>query len=196
MMMAENTVESGLTVSVESSPRTPPPPTSWVSESYFTAGYGARAPLKKRIRIHPDNQIIDGDREGTDGTEEEQEEQEEQEEESISPRVLWAPSQSVARQLDFSAEELLSPIIAAEVTTYSSIIASVEDTIGDCGVCYLSLPTKSNHVFTACGHLFCVKCFLTWWDIAINCPLCRANLFVVDDNTNIFDNDSRERISE
>jgi len=167
--MTSVTAESGLSVSVESSPRTPP---TWsVSESDFPAGNVA--PLKKGIR-NPEKEILRGDDGGG---------------ESISPRVLWEPKRSVARQLDFSAEEL-SPIPAD-----SSILSSVEDTVGDCSVCYLSLPVQSNHVFTVCGHLFCVNCFLTWWDIAINCPVCRANLFVVDDNNNLLDNGG-DRISE
>ena len=180
--MTSVTAESGLSVSVESSPRTPP---TWsVSESDFPAGNVA--PLKKGIR-NPEKEILrdDGGGEGGDDGDDDGGG------ESISPRVLWEPKRSVARQLDFSAEEL-SPIPAD-----SSILSSVEDTVGDCSVCYLSLPVQSNHVFTVCGHLFCVNCFLTWWDIAINCPVCRANLFVVDDNPNhnILDNGG-DRISE
>ena len=173
-------MESGLSVSVESSPRTPSPS---VSESQSPVGNGG-APLKKGIRSRLDNEIMgsegcDGSEgcEGCDGCEE-----------SISPRVLWEPNRSVAaRRLDFSAEEL-SPIAAVVATADSSIISSEEDKVGDCSICYLSLPLRSNHVFTVCGHLFCVNCFLSWWDIAINCPLCRANLFVVDDNNNLFEN--------
>jgi hypothetical protein len=177
-------MESGLSVSVESSPRTPP---TWsVSESQSPVGNGG-APLKKGIR-NLDNEILRGDDGCDDGCEE-----------SISPRgVLWEPKRSVAaRRLDFSSEEL-SPIPAVAATADSSIIASEEDTVGDCGVCYLSLPLRSNHVFTVCGHLFCVNCFLTWWDIAINCPLCRANLFVVDDNPNhnLLDNGGGDIVSE
>ena len=165
-------MESGLSVSVESSPRTPSP---WVSESQSPVRNGG-APLKKGLRsCRLDNEIMGS--EGCDGCEE-----------SISPRVLWEPNRSVAaRRLDFSSEEL-SPIPAVEATADSSIIESEEDKVGDCSICYLSLPLRSNHVFTVCGHLFCVNCFLTWWDIAINCPLCRANLFVVEDNNNLFGN--------
>ena len=168
-------MESGLSVSVESSPRTPSP---WVSESQSPVRNGG-APLKKGIHsCRLDNEIMGSDGcDGCDGCEE-----------SISPRVLWEPNRSVAaRRLDFSSEEL-SPIPAVEATADSSIIESEEDKVGDCSICYLSLPLRSNHVFTVCGHLFCVNCFLTWWDIAINCPLCRANLFVVEDNNNLFGN--------
>ena len=95
-------MESGLSVSVESSPRTPP---TWsVSESQSPVGNGG-APLKKGIR-NLDNEILRGDDGCDDGCEE-----------SISPRgVLWEPKRSVAaRRLDFSSEEL-SPIPAVPAT--------------------------------------------------------------------------------
>ncbi len=44
-------------------------------------------------------------------------------------------------------------------------------------MCYMNLPLRSNHIFTMCGHLFCVRCLLKWWDTAITCPICRAELF-------------------
>jgi len=59
--------------------------------------------------------------------------------------------------------------------------------VGDCGVCYDSLPVGSNHVFTVCGHLFCVKCLLTWWDTSPDCPMCRAKLLVRDSDEEVVD---------
>ena len=44
-------------------------------------------------------------------------------------------------------------------------------------MCYTNLPLRANHIFTMCGHLFCVHCFLKWWDTATTCPICRAELF-------------------
>jgi hypothetical protein len=44
-------------------------------------------------------------------------------------------------------------------------------------VCYMTLPLRANHMFTMCGHLFCVRCVLKWWDTATTCPICRAELF-------------------
>lgn len=152
----ENTIESGLSVSVESSPRTP---------IMASAGVGGGAPLKKVIQNWR-RAIMPPRTDDDDSTDVE----------SISPRVLLFAEQqmnerntAVRRRLDFSAEEL-SPIIA-------SSSSSAPPSVGDCCICYDSLPLRSNHVFTICGHLYCVKCFLTWWDTAINCPMCRANLF-------------------
>ena len=44
-------------------------------------------------------------------------------------------------------------------------------------MCYMTLPLRANHIFTMCGHLFCVRCLLKWWDTATTCPICRAELF-------------------
>jgi hypothetical protein len=161
-----NTIESGLSVSVESSPRTP------ITVSGGGGGWwigGGGAPLKKVIQNW--RRAIMPPRTDDDSVDVE----------SISPRELFAEQQqqqmnerntAVRRRLDFSSEEL-SPIIAAASSSSSSAASA---SIGDCVICYDSLPLRSNHVFTVCGHLYCVKCFLTWWDTSINCPMCRANL--------------------
>jgi len=105
-----------------------------------------------------------------------------EEEESVSPRVLFpvgGPSRDVARRLDFYSSGEWSPIPVASVA--SSVAGEEEEkSVGDCNVCYDSLPARSNHIFTLCGHLFCVKCLLRWWDTAITCPICRANILEVD----------------
>jgi len=68
------------------------------------------------------------------------------------------------------------------------ILVSDDDgeTVGCCSVCYLSLPTQSNHVFTICGHLFCVKCLLKWAKTSSVCPMCRAKM--MDDDAEDVDN--------
>ncbi len=55
-----------------------------------------------------------------------------------------------------------------------------QQSIGECGVCYSQLPLRANHVFTLCGHLFCLRCLLKWWDNATTCPICRAEIFDAD----------------
>ena len=55
-----------------------------------------------------------------------------------------------------------------------------ESSIGDCSVCYDALPLRANHVFTPCGHLFCVKCFLRWSDNSLKCPMCRREVASFD----------------
>lgn len=225
--MAGVTVESGLSVSVESSPRTP----SLVSgmnrsgSSGFYGGGGSvempggggggggvpgapGAPLKKRIqnpRLREISSLMLG-RELTDREEEvwaDIEARNVAEEESISPRILFPSSHSirreeVARRLDFYSSGEWSPIPLPSSSSSASASASVasweaaqpimittpmpilttesEDTVGDCSVCYLSLPKRSNHIFTKCGHLFCVKCMLVWWDTSSTCAMCRAEI--------------------
>ena len=108
--------------------------------------------------------------------------------ESISPRVLF-PEVDVRRRLDFSSLSL-SPIVPRSsppsplpLPTTERILVCDDDcssaccSVGDCGVCYMKLPLRSNHIFTMCGHLFCVRCLLKWWDTATTCPICRAELF-------------------
>lgn len=113
-------------------------------------------------------------------------------EESVSPRVLFPVGGSiggtVARRLEFYSSGEWSPIppavaSAASVASVASWEAATpieilprEDGIGECNVCYASLPARSNHIFTLCGHLFCVKCLLTWWDTSSTCPMCRAEI--------------------
>ena len=115
-----------------------------------------------------------------------------EEEESVSPRVLFPVSGGgVARRLDFYSSGEWSPIPFATAASASSSVASSvareekekekeEKPVGDCSICYDSLPVRSNHVYTLCGHLFCVKCLLRWWDTAITCPICRANIMEAD----------------
>jgi hypothetical protein len=123
------------------------------------------------------------------------------EEESISPRVLFPSSPlsstraGVARRLEFYSSGDWSPIPLMTSSSASSSVASVasvasweaalpiivtkkpeEESVGECSVCYASLPARSNHVFTKCGHLFCVKCLLVWWDTTSTCAMCRAEL--------------------
>ena len=97
--------------------------------------------------------------------------------ESVSPRVDVAVV--AARCLDFSSPLLdnteLSPVSFASASASASAT-----TVGDCGVCYTVLPERSNHVYTLCGHLFCVRCLLKWWDTNTTCPICRAELFEKD----------------
>jgi hypothetical protein len=107
---------------------------------------------------------------------------------SVSPRVLFSDVAVVAaaRRLDFSSIPLntsdLSPVSFASASVAS--VAAASSSVGDCSVCYNVLPARSNHVFTLCGHLFCVRCVLKWWDTNSTCPICRAELFetVVDND--------------
>ena len=164
--------ESGISVSVPSSPRASSPRASVDNVEEMGPG----APLKKRY-------------------------EEAHEEESVSPRVLF-PSSVVARRLEFyssgewspiplatSASESVSPSpspspsVASWEATQPIVVErrDAEDTVGECNVCYMALPKRSNHVFTPCGHLFCVKCMLLWWDTSSTCAMCRGEILDLND---------------
>lgn len=53
--------------------------------------------------------------------------------------------------------------------------------VGVCSVCYDVLPLRANHIYTMCGHLFCVKCLFKWGQQNLTCPMCRKPLYEVDD---------------
>jgi hypothetical protein len=113
---------------------------------------------------------------------------------SMSPRILFAPPppaapDNVRRRLEPSFAGLmdeLSPVSFASSTTgggggggTAGDVCGIDGdgSVGECGVCYENLPLRANHVFTMCGHLYCVRCLLKWWDTSTTCPVCRAELF-------------------
>ena len=170
---------NGISVSVPSSPRTSSPRTPPVSSPRAPRieEMGLGAPLKKRYEdAHEDAH----------------------EDASISPRMLFTLRDVVARRLEFYSSGEWSPIPLASSpsppsppSTASAFIASLdatqpivvvpEDTVGECNVCYMALPPRSNHVFTPCGHLFCVKCMLLWWDTSATCAMCRGEILDLAD---------------
>ena len=181
--------EYELSVSLEGTPRTPVAADAAGAADGFDGEYYCCAPPRPhhaRMKLGDDS---DGDGgEWGDG--------EGDSVESISPRVLFPEVEGeveVRRRLDFSSLSL-SPIIprssppppttmTTTTTTTERILVCDDDcssaccSVGECGVCYITLPLRANHIFTMCGHLFCVRCILKWWDTATTCPICRAELF-------------------
>lgn len=147
-------IEYGLSVSLDGTPRTP-----------HCCDYGP-SPVNNAPRKYMSFGDFVGGGGGDGGV-------------SVSPRVLFSDVAVVAaaRRLDFDNTEL-TPV------SFASASVAAASTVGDCGVCYNALPARSNHVFTLCGHLFCVRCVLKWWDTNSTCPICRAELFEssVDDD--------------
>ena len=166
--------EYGLSVSLEGTPRTPVAAAGGPAASDgFDGEYYCCAPP----RPHHARMNLGGDSDDDD------------EGESISPRVLFPAVEGceveVRRRLDFSSLSL-SPIVprSSPPSLFTERILVCDDdcssaccSVGECGVCYTNLPLRANHIFTMCGHLFCVHCFLKWWDTATTCPICRAELF-------------------
>ena len=44
----------------------------------------------------------------------------------------------------------------------------------DCCICYSELPKATTTL--ECGHSYCTKCILTWFQRNNNCPMCRATV--------------------
>jgi hypothetical protein len=170
-------IEYGLSVSLNTTPR-PNTPT----EEDNTLTWAPR----KRHSVHLSAAVVDTA-------------QEEEEEDSISPRVLFSQDEdededeipAIVRRLDFDDSGLgggggvtmeISSFrtVSQGNTTTAEFEFEEEESVGDCGVCYSQLPLRANHIFTLCGHLFCVRCLLKWWDTNTTCPICRAELFVED----------------
>jgi len=123
-------------------------------------------------------------------------------EENISPRIMFLEhsNRHIELQLEVSPlhdarivslpEENMSPI---SLPPSPRIIG---ETVGDCCICYDALPTRTNHIFTVCGHLFCVKCLFNWNYSSSTCPMCRKSLyengFVPDGGVFIMDNEDNE----
>jgi hypothetical protein len=167
-------IEYGLSVSLEEG--TPRTPVAAGAEDEFDGEYLLNcAPIRYR-ELHPVITIDSDDDGGCD--DDDGGGHDEGREDSISPRVLF-PHVTVRRRLDFSWLSL-SPIVpppTERIVVCDDDCSSACCSVGECGVCYMNLPLRSNHIFTMCGHLFCVRCLLKWWDTATTCPICRAELF-------------------
>lgn len=92
-----------------------------------------------------------------------------------------------AREVEVSPCSTISPLSLSDSPGLASGLGP-EETVGDCTVCYDALPLRSNHVFTQCGHLFCVKCFISWTDTSVTCPMCRAK--IIESSAHDNDNDN------
>ena len=166
--------EYGLSVSLEGTPRTPVADAAAAAAADgFDGEYYCCAPRPSRMKLGGDSDDDGGD--GSDSVE------------SISPRVLF-PEVDVRRRLDFSSLSLSPivqrsspprppPLFTERILVCDDDCSSACCSVGECGVCYMTLPLRANHIFTMCGHLFCVRCLLKWWDTATTCPICRAELF-------------------
>ena len=95
-------------------------------------------------------------------------------EDSISPRSIQS---SKLNSPNHGAREVLYPDEDMSPLSLSLSSESIDESVGDCGICYKSLPIHSNHVFTDCGHLFCVKCIFNWNNTSSKCPRCRKILY-------------------
>jgi hypothetical protein len=87
----------------------------------------------------------------------------------INTEIMLSPNHGALDVL--YPEEEMSPI------SIPSSPIRITESVGDCGICYKQLPLHSNHVFTICGHLFCVKCIFNWNNTSSTCPMCRKTLY-------------------
>jgi hypothetical protein len=188
--MSGETIEYGLSVSLEASPRTPTTPCGNSDDAADVCYAPPRKQSFARLMVE-----TEAEAENDDGEEGEDEPTTTTTREvSISPRVLFTNRAIsgtrrrngviIRRNLSddfFNLETSLSPVsfgtsTSVRIDAAASTAKKLESGVGECGVCYSQLPLHSNHVFTLCGHLFCLRCVLKWWDNATTCPICRAEL--------------------
>jgi len=103
---------------------------------------------------------------------------------SISPRSIQS---SNLNSPNHGARDVLYPDEDMSPLSLSLSSDSINENIGDCGICYKQLPIHSNHVFTVCGHLFCVKCIFNWNNTSSTCPICRKILYENITNLDTYD---------
>jgi hypothetical protein len=83
---------------------------------------------------------------------------------------------------------------AESVAAAAAVVVDGVD-VGACSVCYDVLPLRANHVYTMCGHLFCVKCLFKWGKQNLTCPMCRKPLYE-DDHADEGDDSTEDSDSE
>ena len=54
------------------------------------------------------------------------------------------------------------------------VVQNEEEEKEDCCICYSELPKATTTL--ECGHSYCTKCILTWFQRNNNCPMCRATV--------------------
>jgi hypothetical protein len=168
--------EYGLSVSLNGTPRSDSPsPVRSSSPLQSSSSFRTPSPLRHRVPQAPNCprkirkfNVVPNDDEG-----------------SVSPRVLFAPPiPDVVRRLEPSFSDL-SPVSFGSVSAAAAAVVpgqcGDDDSVGECAICYQHLPSRANHVFTMCGHLYCVRCLLKWWDSSTTCPVCRSELFTDTD---------------
>jgi hypothetical protein len=106
----------------------------------------------------------------------------------ITPRNLIPEFQSGLNfdfEFDEEQEQPQQPVrtISESMSMSSLTLSNIEESIGECSVCYDALPLHANHVLTVCSHLFCVKCFIRWCcsNSSASCPMCRRPLIVEEE---------------
>ena len=106
---------------------------------------------------------------------------------SVSPRLINNINQNIYTNIDLEISSIHEPQYLL-YQKQSNSPKTNEESVGDCNICYKSLPIRSNHIFTVCGHLFCVKCLFNWNNQSATCPLCRKTLYENITSFNVVDN--------
>ena len=86
--------------------------------------------------------------------------------------------------------------ISGSMSMSSLSLSNIEESIGECSVCYDALPLHANHVLTVCSHLFCVKCFIRWCCSSASCPMCRRPLIAEEEDEQNGQNEQNEEEEE
>ena len=65
-------------------------------------------------------------------------------------------------------------IIKSKVKKKVVVVQNEEEEKEDCPICQSELPKATTTL--ECGHSYCTKCILTWFQRQNNCPMCRATV--------------------
>ena len=65
-------------------------------------------------------------------------------------------------------------IIKSKVKKKVVVVQNEEEEKEDCPICQSELPKATTTL--ECGHSYCTKCILTWFQRNNNCPMCRATV--------------------
>jgi len=115
---------------------------------------------------------------------------------SVRRRLQFSPSMSNSPVSLMSSSVSVEPHCREQTETAGGAGGACADAkiasefVGECVVCYVDLPMRSNHIFTRCGHLFCVKCLFVWNEQKSTCPLCRMEIYQKDASVKAADDDS------
>jgi hypothetical protein len=107
--------------------------------------------------------------------------------ESVEPRPITPRNLNLLPAFQTENEQPQQPVRtisgSMSMSMSSLTLSNIEESIGECSVCYDALPLHANHVLTVCSHLFCVKCFIRWCcsNLSASCPMCRSPLIVEEE---------------
>lgn len=81
-------------------------------------------------------------------------------------------TQIYPESLDLKTRRKKQPTMVTIVDIPPVAQVKIEEEKEDCCICYSEIPNARTTL--ECGHSFCTKCILTWFQRNNSCPMCRA----------------------